>query len=170
MSPGDDDPHVLGPGRAPTPFTADEIRRGCPDGRTTRLTVEAAGADPVFRVNRYLDCDDEGATIERSVVTADGEPSGAVESGRSTWLQLQAHASFPADQTEIATETIDLPLGRLECRRYTVRDGDSVDEFWFATAMPGMPVRVTKASGERIVATVSVVADTAAPGARGEDT
>ena len=26
------DPRVLGAGLAPTPFTADEIRAGCPDG------------------------------------------------------------------------------------------------------------------------------------------
>ena len=28
-----EDPHVLGPGLAPTPFTADEIRQGCRPGR-----------------------------------------------------------------------------------------------------------------------------------------
>jgi hypothetical protein len=35
------DPHVLAPGTAPTPFTADEIRGVCPDGRrgTDRTTM-----------------------------------------------------------------------------------------------------------------------------------
>ena len=36
------DPHVLGPGLAPTPFTADEIRQGCRPGRfvTTDAMVD----------------------------------------------------------------------------------------------------------------------------------
>jgi hypothetical protein len=160
MSVGDDS-HILGAGRAPTPFTADEIRRGCPEGRTIRLLVEPDGADPVVRVNRYIQCDADGATIERSVVTADGEQPG--DSGRSSWLELQAHASFPADQPAVANETAALPLGTLECHRYTVRDGDAVDEFWFALAMPGMPVKVTNARDGRIAVTVTAIADSTAP-------
>jgi hypothetical protein len=35
------DPHVLGPDLTPTPFTADETRHGCPEGRLIRLRVES---------------------------------------------------------------------------------------------------------------------------------
>ena len=38
--PDSPDPHVLGPGLLPTPFTADEIRVACGSGRTMRLLVE----------------------------------------------------------------------------------------------------------------------------------
>ena len=96
------DPHLLAPGRAPTPFTADEIRRGCPQGRTIRLLVEEEGEQPFFRTNRFVQCDDEGATIEYTRSTIGGEPFGAVVADRTTWLELQAHASFPAHQTEIS--------------------------------------------------------------------
>ena len=41
-----DDPHVLSPDLLPTPFSADEIRDGCPAGRTCRTLVEPADAKP----------------------------------------------------------------------------------------------------------------------------
>ncbi len=34
------DPHILHPDHAPTPFTADEIRTGCPAGRTVTMAVD----------------------------------------------------------------------------------------------------------------------------------
>lgn len=130
------DPRVLGPGLAPTPFTADEIRAASQAGRTIELLVEGDGEEPYRRYNRYLACDDEGATLER------GRPGGEIETRRVTWAELQSHAAFPAAMTTIEPETIDIPLGRLDCLRYTVRDGDDVTVFWFATKYPGMPVRI----------------------------
>jgi hypothetical protein len=137
----DHDPHILGPDRAPTPFTADEIRAGCPKGRTIRMLVEADGVEPCIRTNRYLECDGDGATIERTSSSPAGDLMGPPEVGRSTWLELQEHASFPADRTMIATETIETPMGSLECLRYQITEGSSVETFWFARGLPGMPVR-----------------------------
>jgi hypothetical protein len=135
------DPHVLAPGRAPSPFTADEIRRGCPPGRTIRLLVATASGDAWERVNRFTDCDDEGAVIESWRVGSDGRPAGPVERRRSTWLELQGHASFPSEVTSIEPETIELPVGAVECLRYTVDSGPGAVTFWFSVAHPGMPVR-----------------------------
>ena len=56
------DPHVLAPGRAPTPFTADEVRGGCPAGRTIRLRVDVVGETSFHRVSRFVECDEAGAT------------------------------------------------------------------------------------------------------------
>ncbi|HYJ66437.1 MAG TPA: hypothetical protein VEX15_02115 [Nocardioidaceae bacterium] len=153
------DPHVLGPDQAPTPFTADEIRQGCPVGRTLRLLIEPTGAPPVHRLNRYARCDERGATIERSGVGADGEPDGPPEVDDVTWLDLQGHASFPVDQTTIESETIETPLGAEECQRYTVTDGATRQVFWFAVDRPGMPIRYLTEESGRVVMTVSVVAD-----------
>jgi hypothetical protein len=135
------DPHVLAPGTAPTPFTAEEIRAGCPEGRTITLLVEPADGSPWRRVNRFVDTDPEGATLQRWRLGPDGEPEGAVEGGRTTWLQLQAHASFPADAVTIERDTVELPIGVVEAVRYTVTDDEGVETFWFAKAFPGMPVR-----------------------------
>lgn len=141
------DPRVLGPGLAPTPFTAEEIWAGCPVGRTIDLMVESAGLAPYVRYNRFVACDETGATIERGSRSGDAE----VEStrARSSWAELQAHAAFPVAATTIEPETIAIPLGTVDCLRYTVRDGDDVAVFWFAPAFPGMPVRISSPAAGR---------------------
>ena len=92
------DPHVLAPGRAPTPFTADEIRAGCPTGRTIRLRVDVVGETAFHRVSRFVECDQAGATMEHSRLSLDGSPLAEPEVDRVTWRDLQAHASFAADR------------------------------------------------------------------------
>jgi hypothetical protein len=154
------DPHVQEPGHAPTPFTAAEIRRGCPTGRTIRLRVEIDGQAAFLSVNRYVHADADGATVERARFTLDGEPLGEAVQGRETWLELQAHASFPADRTEIAPERIETPLGELDCLRYTVTDGSTVETFWFAKTKPGMPIKYMTQEAATVASVVTVIEDT----------
>ena len=154
------DPHVLEPGHAPTPFTADEIRSGCPSGRTIRLRVDVEGETPIQRVSRYVDCDETGATMERFGLSLDGAPLGESEANRVTWLELQAHASFPAEITTIEPDRIETALGELDCLRYTVHDGATDNVFWFAKDVPGMPIRYLTREDGRVMSTVSVVANT----------
>jgi hypothetical protein len=151
------DPHVLAPDRAPTPFTADEIRSRCPEGKTIRVRIEVAGQAPFERVTRYADVGDSGATLIKSRLAPDGSPDGDPESDRVTWRDLQSHASFPAAATTIEPERIETALGELDCLRYTVRDGADEDVFWFATDLPGMPVRYVTSSDGRAVMSVSVM-------------
>ena len=159
------DPDELGPGLLPTPFTADEIRAASGSGKTIRLLVEEPGGT-FERVNRFSDCDDEGATLERWRVAPDGGVDGEVASGRVTWLELQQHAAFPVDRTTVTEETIDLPIGRVECLRYVTRDGDAADgadaaseTFWFARAFPGMPVRYQSQTPAGVVRTTVLAVD-----------
>lgn len=152
------DPHVIEEGHAPTPFTADEIRRGCPRGRTIKLLSESDGEPPSLRLRRFVDVDEEGATVEHFSTRLDGQPLGVVERDRTTWRGLQAHASFPAALVEIEPETIRLELGVLDCLRYTVRDGPNVTTFWFSDAYPGMPVRVETAVDGRVTSSVTMIA------------
>ncbi|RHW23840.1 hypothetical protein D0Z08_27500 [Nocardioides immobilis] len=159
MADGTGDPHVLAPGTAPTPFTAAQIRDGARAGKEIRVRVEAAGETPYFRVNRYLECDEAGAVLERFHLALDGSPIGDPELDPVAWLDLQGHASFPVDATTIEPERIETPLGELDCLRYTVREGATENVFWFATDLPGMPVRfVTRIDGE-VALTVSMVAN-----------
>ena len=149
------DPHVLGPGLAPTPFTADEIRAGSPAGKL--ITSQVEGDDPTVRVtNRYLSCDDEGAEIGRTEYAADG---AVVEQdvGRSNWLDLQRHAAFPADRTTVDEVVLDGPLGSLDCLRYTIEAGPVVRRFWFARSRPGMPVRVETSENGAVTSVRAVV-------------
>jgi hypothetical protein len=153
--PGMTDPHELGEGLLPTPFTADEIRQGCPAGRTIRLRVEPASGTPYVRVNRFVECDAEGATIESWVVGDDGEQVG-LAADRSSWLDLQRHAAFPVVGTTVTDEPLELRFGLFACRVYTRAGGA---RFLFATDLPGMPVRYEIPDGEGGVAVTEMVAD-----------
>jgi hypothetical protein len=145
------DPHQLRPDHLPTPFTADEIRVGCPPGRTVRSLVIRAGSEPHVRVTRFVSGDADGAEHESWTESPDGVRLTEPERGRSTWLEFQEHASMPAASTEIAEEEIDIPAGRFACLRYTRRDGDSVSTFWFARSAPGMPLKFEERAGGALV-------------------
>ena len=110
-------------------------------GRTIRRRVDAVGETPFHLVSRFVECDEAGATMERSRLSLDGSPLGEPEVDRVTWLELQAHASFPADATTIESERIETAIGELDCLRYTVRDGATEEVFWFAKDLPGMPIQ-----------------------------
>jgi hypothetical protein len=150
------DPRVLAEGLAPTPFTADEIRAGCPEGRTIRLLVESSCATPYVRVNRFLACDEEGATIESWRPIDDCGTGGRVEHTRTSWLELQRHAAFPADATTIEPGTVELCFGTFDCLVYTLTSGP---RFWFANALPGMPVKYEMPDGDGWVDVTTVISD-----------
>ncbi|WP_243228870.1 DUF3108 domain-containing protein [Microbacterium sp. CIAB417] len=143
MIDADPDAHLLGPGLLPTPFTADEIRAAAGSGKTIRILVEHPDGTRTLRVNRFRDTDADGATLERWTSGETGIVEGAISSGRVTWSELQGHAAFPSDRTTLSTETLDLPIGRVDCLRYEVRENPDAapDTFWFSVAHPGMPVR-----------------------------
>lgn len=129
----DSDPHLLGPGLLPTPFTADEIRDATGAGRLIRLLLEGPDGPMGEHVNRFSDTDEEGATLARWAA----EDPSAVVSNRVTWAELQGHAAFDADTTSVSTVRLSTPLGELTCRRYDTDDG----VFWFSIDHPGMPVQ-----------------------------
>ena len=97
--------------------------------------------------------------MERSRLSLDGSASAEPEVDRVTWRDLQAHASFAADDTTIEPERIETAIGALDCLRYTVRDGATEEVFWFATDLPGMPLQCLTRTDGRVVMTVSVVDD-----------
>jgi hypothetical protein len=150
---------VLRAGHLPTPFIAAEIREGCPPGRTVRTLVVEAGAEPVVRVIRFVSSDADGADRESWTETPDGRPLTEPEHGHATWLELQEHASMPADATRIAVETIDIPASRYDCLRYTRVDGDTIDTFWFAKMAPGMPLRFEQRIGGELVFSSTAIED-----------
>lgn len=143
-----DDPRVLHPGHAPTPFTADEIRRNCPPGRTLTARTEAAGEPDRVDVTVFVETDEEGALLQ-----SNGREH------RVTWRELQGHASFPAVATTISEEVVEIPLGSMECLSYRVVTGDMASTFWFAKDRPGMPVLFTTEKSGAILSTTFVIAD-----------
>lgn len=127
------DPHLLGPGLLPTPFTADEIRDATGSGTTIRLLLEGPDGPLGEHVNHFTETDAEGATLDRW----DAADPKEVVSHRVTWAELQGHAAFDAATTSVSTVALSSPLGELTCRRYDTEDG----VFWFSIAHPGMPVQ-----------------------------
>jgi hypothetical protein len=153
------DPRVLGEGMAPTPFTADEIRQGCPAGRVIMVATEQPGEAITHREIRFLEGDGDTATQRITPVDGDGAPVAESEIRTTSWKDLQAHACFPDDRTTITPVVIHTVLGTLDCLRYEVRRDDARDTFWFATALPGMPVRFTRQRQGRVVTTTTVTAN-----------
>ncbi|MCI0345967.1 MAG: hypothetical protein L0221_11075 [Chloroflexi bacterium] len=154
-----DDPHILGPDLLPTPFTADEIRQGCPLGRVIRLLVEHEDEVPSLRMNTFVAADADGATIESQRLSLNGRPMDNATASTTTWRQLQAHAAFPADRTTVRSEELDLGFGLLDCLRYDVVDGATTNTFWFARSAPGQPVRYRTVEDGRVTSTVTMIAD-----------
>ena len=151
------DSHVLEAGHAPTPFTAAEIRNATRVGKSITRRVESAGAEPFLLISTYVECDEAGATLERSRRSLDGAPLDEPQVMTTTWLDLQRHASFPAGDTTIEPERIETAIGALDCLRYTVRDGGTDEIFWFATSLPGMPIQqMTRTDGQIVGSVVAV--------------
>jgi hypothetical protein len=151
------DPHQLRPDHRPTPFSADEIRLGCPPGRTVRSLVVQAGSEPYIGITRFVSGDAEGADQESWRETPDGVRLTEPQLSRSTWLEFQGHASMPAATTEIAEETIEIPAGRFDCLRYTRTDGGDISTFWFARSAPGMPLKFEeRVNGELVYSSTAI--------------
>jgi hypothetical protein len=156
------DPHILRPDHHPTPFTAAEIRQASQVGRTVRQVVEVEGEPTVTRILRWIEADADGAT---GLVVVLDEAGTRVDEGRarSTWLELQGHASMPIETTTVDEVILESPMGPLECLRYTAVRGDAIDTFWFARTMPGMPVRTERVRAGRVVERTTVIANEVEP-------
>lgn len=115
---------------------------------------------PYVHVTRFLTGDDEGSDQESWTETPDGTRLTDPSTSHSTWREFQGHASMPADRTEVVDETIDLPMGRFDCLRYTRTDEDGVSVFWFATTAPGMPLRFEqRVDGETVFSSTTLSDD-----------
>ena len=153
-----DDPRRLRPDHLPTPFSAAEIRDATRPGHTLRLRLEQAGELPMLRVTRFVETDDEGAVQESQRFTLAGEPLDPEPTRRrSSWLDFQSHASFPVATTTRTEEPIDLAFGRFEGLHYVAVDGDRVEHYWFALALPGMPVRTEDWEGGELRSAMTMI-------------
>ncbi|MDJ0521976.1 MAG: hypothetical protein QNJ90_07860 [Planctomycetota bacterium] len=142
----------LKPDHHPTPFTAAQIRTGCPDGRVLTVRMEVGGNELLYRW-RFDGGDAEGVTFSSQPLKPDGTARGEPGAQRALWTRLQEHASFPSSETKVTEETIEVPAGTFACMRYTVTvaaEGRTVvTDSWFAWALPGPPVKqVTLRNGE----------------------
>jgi hypothetical protein len=153
------DANRLRPDHLPTPFSAAVIRDGCPLGRTIRLRSEEPGGEPTFRRIRFVEVDADGAVQEFQSTDAEGAPIGEPTRHRSSWLELQGHASQPAAATVLDEVDLALPFGTEACWRYMVGGANESATFWFAKGRAGMPVQVERQVGGELVSRSVVIAD-----------
>ena len=158
--------HRLRPDHLPTPFSAAQIRDGCPSGRIIRLREESAREEPTFRRIIFTEVDAEASVQELQSTDADGTPLGEASLGRASWLDLQRHASQPADATTVEEVRLALPFGEFDCWLYTVMAPDAELRFWFAKELPGMPAQIERRVDGSLAAR-SLMIDNTMPPAEG---
>ncbi len=156
--------HRLQPDHLPTPFSAAQIRGGCPAGRTIRIREEAPGQPSTFRRIRFTQVDEEIAVQEFQDTDEEGRPIGEPTIRDSTWLDLQRHASQPADATTVEEVPLTLPFGEFDCWLYTVLLPPGERRFWFAKQLPGMPVQVEERVDGALAGRTVMIASNQQPG------
>jgi hypothetical protein len=147
------------PDHLPTPFSAADIQAGCPAGRTIRLRSDAPGEEPTFRRIRFVEVDTDGAVQEIGPTDEEGNALADPSRHRSSWGELQQHASQPASETVVDEVDLALPSGTEACWRYTVGGSEQRATFWFAKGRPGMPVQVEQRAGGELVSRSVVISD-----------
>lgn len=95
--------------------------------------------------------------MEYTTRTIDGRVESGPEIQHSTWLQFQAHASFPSAETAVEEVILESVLGTLECLCYTVGSDDGFNRFWFARSLPGMPVLVHRLEHGKLSSVMQMV-------------
>jgi hypothetical protein len=153
------DPRVLDPDHTPTPFTADEIRSACGEGRTIDVRHERADAPTSYWRTVFHEHVERGVVITNQPIDESGSALGEPKRMEVTWDELQAHASFPAAATTVSEETITTKLGDLDCLLYTVTEGQTTKLMWFARSRPGLPVRTSELENGEPVASTDILAD-----------
>lgn len=146
---------------APTPFTAEQIRAGCPAGRTITFRVEMPGREPSLQIMRFLAADAEGAEVEMAMTDLKGTPLAPPQTSRGTWEGYQRDASNPKDATRIEETEFETPLGTFHGFRYVIATEENgapvTREMYFACDLPGPPVRIVRREGENRVMTMTVI-------------
>ena len=136
----------MSPEHAPTPFSAEEIRRSCGPRHRIRMLEQVKDKPKIFKVFYFTEGDTEGAKLQVRVEDGSGKLMAQSPKAAVTWKALQSHASFPAIHTRISEESLTTPLGTFACWRYDVsmkKEGKPLlRRFWFAKKLPGPPVRL----------------------------
>lgn len=146
---------------APTPFSAGQLRAGCPDGSWIRFKVETPDAPAAFLVFRFLNGGPKEVTVASTLFDADDKMIGEPSAKRQQWTDLQTHASFPAAQSRIDPASFDTYRGRLDGWLYTVRetrDGRALlTRYAFARDLPGPPVLLEEYTAGKLTRRMTMV-------------
>lgn len=146
---------VAQPAIADIPFRAAEIRAATRPGRTYVVELREGDAEAEREVWTF-----EQSTNERFLLVVRDVAGTELRRSEGPWSELESHAHFPAELTSITTTELESELGTRTCRLYEVRDAEDaslVRRFWFATDLPGAPIRMTVQSSGRTVMEMRIV-------------
>ena len=146
---------------APTPYTAKQIRSATHVGRSLTFVIETPDKPPVKQRFRFVDVDDERATIATEVLDEKDNVQGQPEMKISTWEELRKHASYPKTATTISAAVVETPAGSFPCKRYTVVEISAGSETrtvaCFANELPGPPIEMTKEKDGKLVMSMTLL-------------
>ena len=142
-------------GMAPTPFSAEQIRGFCNNGREYRFLIENLGHPKQYQIMSFGKGDAERALLDSRATDMTGRALGTAQRSSPTWGALQAHASFPEKDCQIVTDSIQGPAMSHECWVYRIQgyqEGQPTETlFCFAKDMPGPPILMEKRVGSELV-------------------
>ena len=144
---------------APYPFTASEIRAGCPLGRVIDYRIEKVGAPARSERWAFAPVGEDSVTITTTPLDAQGNATGVPETQTSKWTELHEHAHFPRPATKVWEESLTVPAGTFAVLRYVVTKEDDVKTVWFAKNLPGPPVKVEATHSGQTVMTMTMQAN-----------
>ncbi|OGL41050.1 MAG: hypothetical protein A2161_17980 [Candidatus Schekmanbacteria bacterium RBG_13_48_7] len=129
---------------APTPYSSEEIREGCPPGRTMLFRCTVPEKPDYFKVMAFENCDIERACFQEYSLDSGGNLIGEKQNSQLNWTDLQQHASFSKTETMLSMVAIETELGYFQCWHYTVQteSGGKKKEthYYFSKTNPGPPV------------------------------
>lgn len=129
-------------GKAPIPYTAEQIRAAHPDGTLLRFRVSQQGRE-IVQCMRFENGDADSVDVVSWMEMPGGERVGEGSAQRATWRELREHGAFDAASTSRQRGRCEVPAGRFDCWLYSVEgDGEGGAEqlFYFADEKPGPPV------------------------------
>lgn len=128
------------------PFTADQIREAAFEGKQMLYHVEGVDEPAHMRLTTYVEVYDDHVVFEFEQLDTEGNPLEDLVEGEATWEDLESHATYPADKTEVSELSLDVVAGTFECWLYEVQqetdDGEpALIRAYFARERPGPPIR-----------------------------
>jgi len=136
-----DPTNVLTAGFHPTPFSAAEIREACTDGSYRTFRSQGMQMPGSYLRMTFTGGTDESCTVLNTVLDERMEPVSELPAPPTTWSDLQAHGSYPAEVTTVVEAEAFVTAGEFDCWLYRVEEPDGgVWEYSFARELPGPPV------------------------------
>ncbi|MBN2383511.1 hypothetical protein JXQ70_11565 [bacterium] len=149
------------PDQLPTPFSAEQIRDFCKNGRKIMMLIEVPGKAPMLQVTDFANSTDEIASLTSYNMDLKGTLIGEKQTSQKSWKDLQAHAAFPAVLATVRSDMMQLSIGKYDCWFYTMteeKDGKKeINSLWFAKDLPGPPILYRKKIDGTIALTMSMV-------------